>query len=54
MDNLKKVYEWSNTPYIAVYRYIKSEKLYKNKFYFYFYSKNSKNNYYFSCKANNI
>lgn len=34
-DDIKKVSEWSNIPYSTVYKYVKSSKLYKNKYYFY-------------------
>lgn len=34
-SNVKKASEWSNVPFTTLSRYIKSGKLYKNKFYFY-------------------
>ena len=34
-DNIKKASVWLNIPYATVYKYIKSSKLYKNKYYFY-------------------
>lgn len=34
-DDIKKVSEWSSIPYSTIYKYIKSNKPYKNKYYFY-------------------
>jgi group I intron endonuclease len=35
LSNVKKASEWCNIPYTTLSRYIKSGKLYKNKYYFY-------------------
>lgn len=48
-DDIKKVSVWSSIPYSTIYKYIKSSKLYKNKYYFY--DIKSKSNPYFDVVA---
>jgi len=48
LDNVLKTSAWCNIPYTTIYRYIKSGKLYGNKYYFYII--NSKSNPYFGNK----
>lgn len=51
-DDIKKVSEWSNIPYSTIYKYVKSSKLYKDKYYFY--DIKSKYNPYFNKVATSI
>ena len=44
LDSLKKTSEWFNIPSSTLFNYIRSGKLYKNKFYFY--NANSKTNFF--------
>ena len=48
LDSIKKTSEWSNIPESTISDYIKSGKLYKNKYYFY--NVNSTTNPYFNNK----